>query len=150
MTGDDRNQPEDRAEERPASRSLFRRGGGSARLPSGPSLTRLLREVYAAPEDANYWVRLEARIMAGVRSQAGRNSIDGWAAAFHSWARAGLAAACLAAVAGGVAAWSGRDLEARVAYEAVVDVPTPAVVQSDGRFINVSEREATGQYVFSH
>jgi hypothetical protein len=145
MNGDDRNEPE-----RSPARSLFRRGGAGGRLPSGPSLTRLLREAYASPDDPHYWSRLEARIMAGVRNQTGRGAADGWAAAFHAWARAGLAAACLAAVAGGVAAWSGRDMEARVAYEAVVDVPTPAVVQSDGRFINVSEREATGQYVFSH
>jgi hypothetical protein len=150
MTGDDRNQPGNQPEQRPRARSLFRRDGAGARLPSGPSLTRLLREVYAAPEDDNYWARLEARIMAGVRSQAGRSGIDGWAAAFHAWARAGLAAACVAAVAGGITAWSGRDMEARVAYEAVVDVPTPAVMQSDSRFINVSEREATGRYVFSH
>jgi hypothetical protein len=145
MNDDDRNEPG-----RSPARSLFRRGGAGGRVPSGPSLTRLLREAYAAPDDLHYWSRLEARIMAGVRSQTGHGAADGWAAAFHAWARAGLAAACLAAVAGGVAAWSGRDMEARVAYEAVVDVPTPAVVQSDSRFINVSEREAAGQYVFSH
>ena len=145
MNDDDRNEPG-----RSRARSLFRRGGAAGRLPSGPSLTRLLREAYTAPDDPHYWNRLEARIMAGVRSQTGRGAADGWAAAFHAWARAGLAAACLAAVAGGVAAWSGRDMAACVAYEAVVDVPTPAVVQSDSRFINVSEREAAGQYVFSH
>jgi hypothetical protein len=114
----------------------------------------LLREAYAPPDDVRYWGRLEARIMAGVRGHAARGAIggaiDGWAAAFHAWARAGLAAACLATLAGGFAAWSSRDTEARVAYEAVVDVPTPVVVQSDNRFIDVSEREATGQYVFSH
>ena len=139
---------------RPPARSAGRRGAPGGRLPSGPSLTRLLREVYASPDDVHYWNRLEARIMAGVRGQAGRGTIggaiDGWAAAVHAWARAGLAAACLAAVAGGIAAWTGRDTEARVAYEAVVDVPTPAVVQSDSRFIDVSEHEATGRYVFSH
>jgi|HubBroStandDraft_5_1064220.scaffolds.fasta_scaffold142849_2 hypothetical protein len=145
MTGDDRNEPG-----RPPARSLFRRGAAGGRLPSGPSLTRLLREAYASPDDPHYWNRLEARIMAGVRGQTGRGGAEGWGAAFHAWARAGLAAACLAAVAGGVAAWNSRDMEARVAYEAVVDVPTPAVVQSDSRFINVSEREATGRYVFSH
>ena len=63
--------------------------------------------------------------MAGVRGQTGRGAAEGWGAAFHAWARAGLAAACLAAVAGeSVAAWNSRDMEARVAYEAVVDVPT--------------------------
>jgi hypothetical protein len=145
MTGDDRDEPG-----RPVVRSLFHRNVGNSRLPSGPSLTRLLREAYAPPDDVHYWGRLEARIMAGVRGQAARDAIDGWAGAFKVWARAGLAAACLAALAGGFAAWSGRDIEARVAYEAVVDVPAPTVVQADNRFINVSEREATGQYVFSH
>jgi hypothetical protein len=145
MTGDDQNQSG-----RPPLRSGVHRNAGRGRLPSGPSLTRLLREAYAPPDDLHYWDRLEARIMAGIRGRTDRGAPDGWAAAFQAWARAGLAAACIAAVAAGAAAWASRDTAARVAYEAVVDVPTPAVVQTDSRFINVSEREATGRYVFSH
>ena len=145
MTGDDRNEPG-----RPSLRAGFRRNAGSSRLPSGSSLTRLLRDAYAPPDDLPYWDRLEARIMAGIRGHADRGAVDGWGAAFQVWARAGLAAACIVALAAGAAAWSSRGTAARVAYEAIVDVPTPAVVQTDSRFINVSEREATGRYVFSH
>jgi len=77
-------------------------------------------------------------------------SVTGWQAAFSVWARAGLAAACAAAIAAGVAAWSSRNMEARVAYETVLDGPTDVPVLSDSRFLNVSEQEATARYVLSH
>jgi hypothetical protein len=114
-----------------------------------PALTRLLRQAFATPEDPAYWERLEARIMAGVRRHASATPADHWAAAFNAWTRAGVAAAGIAALAAGLAAWSTRDTGSRVAYETVLDMPT-APVQTDTRFIDVSEQEATVRYVFSH
>jgi hypothetical protein len=113
-------------------------------------VTRLLRDAYALPDDPAYWDRLEARIMARIAPTPAW-AVTGWPAAFSVWARAGLAAACAAAVAAGVAAWTSRNLEARVAYETVLEGPTAVFpVLSDSPFINVSEREATARYVLSH
>ena len=129
---------------------IRRRGPADGRRRPGPSLGRLLREAFAAPDDPRYWDRLEARIMAGVRWHSRAGSAERWTTAFSAWARAGLAAAGIAAVAAGAAAWTTRDTAARVAYETVVDVPTSLPVQMDSHIINVSEQEATVRYVFSH
>ncbi len=150
---------------RPTDRSLT---GTAARVRA------LLRELYAAPEDPAYWDRLESRIMARVMPMAARTAggawtvarrvgvetggrvrdhavaIGGWPAAFRAWARAGLAVACAAVLAAGMAAWASRTTEARVAYETVLDEPSAVPVLADTRFINVSEREATARYVLSH
>jgi hypothetical protein len=114
-------------------------------------VSRLLRDAYAPPDDAAYWDRLEARVMASLQQPAPAwAAVSGWSAAFGAWARAGLAAACAAAIAAGVAAWTSRNTEARVAYETVLEGPTAVPVLTDSRFINVSEREATARYVLSH
>jgi hypothetical protein len=126
---------------------------GSARRSTGPTQTaleRLLREAYAAPADPVYWDQLEARIMASVQPTAGRRRGTTWTAGFGIWARAGMAAACAAAVAAGLATWSINKTEARVAYETVLDVRPALPVQSDTRFIDVSDMEATNRYVLSH
>jgi hypothetical protein len=141
MSGNDR---------RPPHWTLAHRGSSDHDRGAGPSVARLLREIYAAPSDPRYWDRLEARIVAGVRQHAVAGAWDAWAAAFGAWARAGLAAAGLAVLASGVAAWTSHDTESRVAYETVLDVRPPVPVLSDTRFIDVSEREATARYVFSH
>jgi hypothetical protein len=117
--------------------------------PTQTALEHLLREAYAAPLDQRYWDHLESRIMARVQLGAGWPA-KGWTAAFGVWARAGLAAAGLAAVAAGLATWSTRDVEARVAYETVLDVPSALPVQADTRFIDVSDRDASVRYVLSH
>jgi hypothetical protein len=117
--------------------------------PTHTALERLLREAYAAPVDQRYWDQLESRIVARVQLGGARPS-KGWTAAFGVWGRAGVAAACIAAVAAGLATWSTRDTEARVAYETVLDVPSALPVQSDTRFIDVSDRDASVRYVLSH
>ena len=125
---------------------LRRRSNG--RPPTSALVSRLLRDAYAAPQDLAFWDRLEARIMASVQPAPAWPS-SGWSAAFRSWARAGLAAACAAALAAGVAAWTSRNIEARVAYESVLDREYAVPVLADSRFINVSEREASARYVLS-
>jgi hypothetical protein len=125
----------------------------SVRRSTGPTQTtleRLLREAYAAPADAAYWDELETRIMARVQPIVGRRPVTVWTAGFGVWARAGMAAACAAAVAAGLATWSINKTEARVAYETVLDVRPALPVQSDTRFIDVSDQEATSRYVLSH
>ena len=121
----------------------------NVRPPTSALVTRLLRDAYAAPDDAAFWGRLEARIMAKVQPAPIWTS-NGWSAAFRSWGRAGLAAACAAAIAAGVAAWTSRNTEARVAYQSVLDREYAVPVLADSRFINVSEQEATARYVLSH
>jgi hypothetical protein len=110
----------------------------------------LLRDAYAAPEDPAFWDRLEGRIMASVQQPAPAWTVMGWPAAFQMWARAGLAAACAAAIAAGVAAWTSHTMESRVAFETELAGPTAVPVLADSRFINVSEQEATARYVLSH
>jgi hypothetical protein len=128
----------------------FRRSGNNGGRPATPALVmRLLRDAYASPEDPAYWDRLEARILARLQPAQGW-TVDGWSVAFGAWARAGLAAACVAVLAAGLAAWTSRNTEARVAYETVLEGPTAVPVLTNSRFINVSVQEATERYVLSH
>ena len=131
----------------PFTGHLRRRSNG--RPPTSALVSRLLRDTYALPQDQAFWDRLESRIMSNVQPMPVWSSI-GWPAAFRAWARAGLAAACAAALAAGVAAWTSRNIEARVAYESVLDREYAVPVFADSRFINVSEREASARYVLSH
>jgi hypothetical protein len=139
--------PHDQDPRRPTWRGL--RDVSLHRSPAQTTIERLLREEYMAPSDPKYWDQLEARIMARVHPTAGRPA-SRWPAAFRIWARAGLAAAGVAAVAAGVATWSTRNTAGRIAYETVLDVPSGIPVPSDTRFIDVSEQEATVRYVLSH
>ncbi len=150
-----RDRPTPPAPSAPNLRHRLLRGSrdGSVRRSTGPTQTtleRLLREAYAAPAEPAYWDQLEARIMARVQPTSVRRPGAIWAAGFGLWARAGMAAACAAAVAAGLATWSINKTEARVAYETVLDVRPALPVQSDTRFIDVSDMEATNRYVLSH
>jgi hypothetical protein len=51
-----------------------------------PAAQSLLRDMYAAPSEAGYWERLEARILARVR-QEGRAA---WWSYVADWRRAGV------------------------------------------------------------
>jgi hypothetical protein len=122
-----------------------RTGGGDDRLRA------LLRDVYAPPSDPAYWSGLEARVLARVRLGAPERAVEWWQL-LGAWARAGAVAAALTALAAAAALVQTRAVEARVAYEAVVEttpaLPLTAVARSattpsDGR-------EATLRYVISH
>lgn len=108
-------------------------------------VTRLLRDLVAAPTEPEYWTALEARIMA--RVTAGAPQLD-WGQLFAGWARVGAATAAVAVLAVGAVLVQMRASEVRVAYEAVIDTPpaTRAVLPSRG----ISGREATLFFVISH
>ena len=108
-------------------------------------VTRLLRELVAAPTAPEYWTALEARIMTRV---SGATPQLEWGQLFAGWARIAAVAAAVAVLAVGAVLVQTRDSEARVAYEAVIDTPpaTRTVLPSRG----ISAREATLFFVISH
>jgi hypothetical protein len=105
-----------------------------------------MRSLYSAPAES-YWQGLESRIMARVTNTAGE-----WWSFFGGWTRMGLAAAGIAALAVGVAMARSRSAEARLAYEAVLDVPSalPVPAETVSLVPSTTTREATLRYVFSH
>ena len=117
------------------------------RLPDRPDerVTAALRARFAAPADAEYWDALERRIMARVTSESGE-----WWVVFGSWVQAGLIAAGLAGLVAGAALWQTRTAEARVAYEAVLDMPAAAAEIAGTPNRAQTEREATLRYLISH
>jgi hypothetical protein len=107
------------------------------------TLTRALRELYAAPRDAAYWDALEARILARLAEEG-----DAWWTAFRGWVRVGVAAAVLALVAAGAMLSRAREAEARLAYERV-DQPETLAQQIATGTSDLPAREATLRYVIS-
>ena len=112
-----------------------------------PRVTRLLREEYRAPSDPAYWDALESRILGYVLATPPTSAE--WWEAFAGWTRAGLVAAALATAVALSAMLQSRDVEARVAYEAVVEQPHAATLATArlGRTTGSPEREATFRYV---
>jgi hypothetical protein len=108
-------------------------------------VTAALRARFAAPAGPEYWEALERRIMARVTSESGE-----WWGVFGSWVQAGLVAAGLAALVAGAALWQTRTAEARVAYEAVIDMPAAAAELAGTPNRAQTEREATLRYLISH
>ena len=111
-------------------------------------LGRLLRPLYAAPEDEGYWTGLEARILDRVRAEraalgeladgvvvgrigAAIRGDDGgeWWVVLSQWARAGLAAAVVIAVVTGTLMLQHRREEARLAAEALLVEPATYTMQ---------------------
>jgi hypothetical protein len=122
-----------------------------------PSITGLLRDVYAPPAEGAYWDGLHARILAYVREHdraVARIPVNWWSD-LASWAGPGMAAAALLFAAAGILWSRQKDEELRTTYEAVTEPLAsdflPGAVQvvtapHDG----VSQREATFRYVLSH
>lgn len=109
---------------------------------SDDTVTRGLRDIYAPPRDSSYWARLESRIMARI---ANAGEPREWWSFFDGWVRVGLAAAVLAGVLAGSVVVRERQVEERLAYEAVMEsasvipVAGPTLANGSGR----SAREAT-------
>ena len=80
-------------------------------------LARLLAPLYAAPADEAYWNDLHARILRRVRHGAEDGA---WWVVLSHWARAGAAAAVLAAALAGALLLQHQATEARLAYEAML------------------------------
>jgi hypothetical protein len=83
-------------------------------------LARLLRPLYAAPEDEAYWDDLHARVMRRVGS--GAEAAEWWVV-LSRWSRAGAVAAALTAAIAGTVWMQHRAAEARLAYEAMLAEP---------------------------
>ena len=83
-------------------------------------LTEHLRAIYAPPADESYWAGLEARILA--RIDRGREDGHWWALS-ERYYRLGLLAAGLTLIVAGSVYLRSRAVEARMAYETVIETP---------------------------
>lgn len=108
-----------------------------------------LQSVYAPPASEAYWEGLERRIVARIQAEA--VSAREWWSYFRGWARVGVAAAVLAALIAGVAAWRTRQAQDWVTYQDVLGTPTtlPLLSETVGNEPDVSPREATLRYLLS-
>lgn len=111
-------------------------------------LGRLLRPLYAPPEDEGYWDGLEARILDRVRAERlalGEGAVVGrigaairgddvaeWWDVLSQWGRAGMAAAVVIAVVTGTIMLQHRREEARLATEALLVDPATYTMQLPG------------------
>jgi len=117
------------------------------RDPRDDELKVSLSAVYAAPASGeSYWAALERRIMARIRSEAARE----WWSYFPGWVRVGLAAAAVASLVSGVAAWETRQAQEDVAYRELLDPPVELPILTETRTApNAKTREATLRYLIS-
>ena len=89
----------------------------------GEDVRRTMRALYAPPSAPSYWDGLERRIMERVT----RGGPVEWWSFFDGWKRAGLIAAGIAAILTAVVALRSREVDARLAYEAVIEAPDSAL-----------------------
>ncbi len=93
---------------------------------TGPALVRddevtnHLRAIVAPPADPSYWERLEQRILA--RLERGQDEGRWWALSERTY-RIGLIAAALTLIVSGAVYLRSRAVEARMAYETVIETP---------------------------
>jgi hypothetical protein len=104
-----------------------------------------LRAEYARPAESSYWAFLERRIMARITSEGRRE----WYSYFPAWSRAGLAAAALAMLVAGVAAWQTRKAQDRVAWQELLESPNEMPVIESAGGERASRREATLRYLIT-
>lgn len=106
-----------------------------------------LRGMYAPPAAASYWVMLERRIMARITAEGRRE----WWAYFPAWSRVGLAAAALALLVAGVAAWQTQKAQERVALKELFESPSELpIIETLGAESHAGRRrEATLQYLLT-
>ena len=102
-----------------------------------------LRVEYGQPTETSYWAFLERRIMARITAESARE----WYSYFPAWSRAGLAAAALALMVAGVAAWQTRKAQDRVAWHELLESPSemPMIESAGGE--RADRREATLRYL---
>jgi hypothetical protein len=113
------------------------------RDPRDDELHAALRVEYNPPAADSYWAFLERRIMARITSEGARE----WWSYFPAWSRMGLAAAALALLAAGVAAWQTRKTQDLVAWQELLESPNevPMIESAGGE--RTSRREATLRYL---
>lgn len=105
-----------------------------------------LRAEYASPSDDHYWAFLERRIM----TRIGTEGVREWWSYFTAWSRAGLAAAALALLAAGIAAWQTHKTQERVAAREVLNAEELSILtETSGAEPTMKRREATLRYLIS-
>jgi len=116
------------------------------RLGGDAEVTRVLRELYAAPAGGAYWDGLEASIMRRLSGDAPatRGPLD----LLAGWSRVGLVAAGLSAILAGAAAMRDHEVENREAVQAVLidSSPVLAIQTSPG---SGTARDATLRYLIT-
>lgn len=115
------------------------------RDPRDDELHAALRLVYHTPSEDSYWAFLERRIMARITSEGARE----WWSYFPAWGRAGLAAAALALLVAGVAAWQTGKTQEVAEWHELLETPNEVpIIESAGRE-RASQREATLRYLIT-
>lgn len=108
------------------------------------TVTRKLREIYAAPEGESYWRSLEARILSGLT----RTPSIAWWDELDRWMRPALVAAAVVLMAAGFAMFRAHQADQQVAYEAML-TPTALPVDATVRPVLQEQREATFRYLMT-
>jgi hypothetical protein len=105
-----------------------------------------LRAVYAAPTDEGYWLSLERRILARVRGEV-PSPIEWWSY-FRGWRHIGIAAAVVAALIAGLAAYRTHETSERIAYRDLLGTPSelPLLSETVGEPL-ANTRDATLRYL---
>lgn len=110
-------------------------------------ITGALRAVYAAPEGAEYWKGLEARILSRIADSSYR---IGWWDELDRWMRPALVAAALVLLAAGIALFREYQVEQQVAYEAMLTpAPSALPVETAVRPVLQEPREITFRYLMT-
>ena len=102
------------------------------------TVTRVLREVYAAPDDPVFWDALEARILTRVAAEG-----DGWWLPFQEWMRTGLVAAGILVAAAALTLAQLRTDSRREAMQSGIETPRTLAHQMATETTPLPDREAT-------
>ena len=111
------------------------------RDPRDNELYDALRAEYNQPSGDSYWAFLERRIMGRITSEGARE----WWSYFPAWGRAGLAAAALAMLVAGVAAWQTRKAQDVAVWHELLESEMPIIESAGGE--RTKQREATLRYL---
>ena len=115
------------------------------RDPRDDELNAALRAEYGSPGEGSYWAFLERRIMARISSEGARE----WWSYFPSWSRVGMAAAALALLVAGVAAWQTRKAQDVAAWQELLDSPSEMPIIESAGGERTRQREATLRYLIT-
>ena len=115
------------------------------RDPRDEELYAALRAEYNQPSDSSYWAFLERRIMGRITSEGARE----WWSYFPAWSRAGLAAAALALLVAGVAAWQTRKAQDVAAWNELLESPNEMPIIESAGGERTRQREATLRYLIA-
>lgn len=115
------------------------------RDPRDNEVNAALRAEYGPPGEGSYWAFLERRIMARISSEGARE----WWSYFPSWSRVGMAAAALALLVAGVAAWQTRKAQDVAAWQELLDSPMEMPIIESAGGERTRQREATLRYLIT-